>query len=72
MPPTEKALGKQIKIVKLPYLETVEKLVKASFVDNYKLENLDVAERLVLWYERYGLNGSPNVLQWLLGRKPTT
>ncbi|KAF5003998.1 hypothetical protein FDECE_9498 [Fusarium decemcellulare] len=70
--PTEKALGKRIKIVKLPYLETVEKLVKASFGDNYNAGNLDVAERLVLWYERYGLNGSPNVLEWLLGRKPTT
>ncbi|KAI9155745.1 NmrA-like family domain-containing protein [Paramyrothecium foliicola] len=69
---TEEALGKRIAIVKLPYLETVKKLVTSQFGNDYKAGNLDVAERLVLWYERYGLNGSPNILEWLLGRKPTT
>lgn len=32
----------------------------------------DEAERLVLYYNRRGLVGSPNVLTWLLGRKPTS
>ena len=32
----------------------------------------DEAERLVLFYNRRGLVGSPNVLEWLLGRNPTT
>lgn len=32
----------------------------------------DSAERLVLFYNRRGLVGSPNVLRWLLGREPTT
>lgn len=32
----------------------------------------DEAERLVLFYNRRGLKGSPNVLRWLLGRKPTS
>ena len=32
----------------------------------------DEAERLVLFYNRRGLRGSPNVLRWLLGREPTT
>jgi hypothetical protein len=32
----------------------------------------DHAERLVLFYNRRGLNGNPNVLRWLLGREPTT
>ena len=32
----------------------------------------DRAERLVLFYSRRGLKGSPNVLRWLLGREPTT
>lgn len=32
----------------------------------------DEAERLVLFYNRRGLKGSPNVLRWLLGREPTT
>ena len=33
---------------------------------------LDEAERLILFYNRRGLKGSPNVLKWLLGRPPTT
>jgi uncharacterized protein YbjT (DUF2867 family) len=32
----------------------------------------DEAERIVLFYNRRGLKGSPNVLRWLLGREPTT
>lgn len=32
----------------------------------------DEAERLILFYNRRGLRGSPNVLRWLLGREPTT
>lgn len=32
----------------------------------------DEAERLVLFYSRRGLKGSPNVLRWLLGREPTS
>lgn len=32
----------------------------------------DEAERLILFSNRRGLRGSPNVLRWLLGRQPTT
>ncbi|KAK5714043.1 hypothetical protein LTR15_010950 [Elasticomyces elasticus] len=32
----------------------------------------DEAERLVVFYNRRGLVGSPNVLRWLLGKEPTT
>jgi uncharacterized protein YbjT (DUF2867 family) len=32
----------------------------------------DESERLVLFYNRRGLKGSPNVLRWLLGREPTS
>jgi uncharacterized protein YbjT (DUF2867 family) len=32
----------------------------------------DEAERLILFYNRRGLRGSPNVLRWLLGGEPTT
>lgn len=32
----------------------------------------DEAERLVLFYNRRGLRGNPNVLRWLLGREPMT
>ncbi|KAF7558273.1 hypothetical protein G7Z17_g111 [Cylindrodendrum hubeiense] len=72
VPAAEKALQKKIEIRKAPFEETVKKLVQGQFKDNYNAGNLDVAERLVLWYERYGLNGSPNILEWLLNRKATT
>ncbi|CAI7593103.1 unnamed protein product [Penicillium glandicola] len=32
----------------------------------------DEAERLILFYNRRGLKGNPNVLRWLIGREPTT
>ncbi|KAJ5101956.1 hypothetical protein NUU61_004178 [Penicillium alfredii] len=32
----------------------------------------DEAERLILFYNRRGLKGSPNVLRWLIQREPTT
>ncbi|KAE8371436.1 hypothetical protein BDV26DRAFT_298802 [Aspergillus bertholletiae] len=32
----------------------------------------DGAERLILFYNRRGLKGSPNVLRWLLEREPTS
>ncbi|GIK04406.1 hypothetical protein Aspvir_008489 [Aspergillus viridinutans] len=32
----------------------------------------DTVEHLILFYNRRGLKGSPNVLRWLLGREPTT
>jgi len=31
----------------------------------------DEAEKLILFYDRRGIRGSPNVLRWLLGREPT-
>ncbi|CAJ0545007.1 Ff.00g085010.m01.CDS01 [Fusarium sp. VM40] len=72
VPPTEKALGKRINIVRLPLAEAAKAFVTAALGNKYNGKNLDVAERLVLWYDRYGLNSSPNVLEWLLGRKATT
>ena len=32
----------------------------------------DEASRLILYYNKHGLNGYPTVLRWLLGRQPTT
>lgn len=40
-----------------------------SETEDYRLDGLT---RLVDHYERYGLTGNPNVLTWLLGRRPTT
>ena len=32
----------------------------------------DAAERMLLFYDTRGLPGNPNVLEWLLGKKPTS
>lgn len=32
----------------------------------------DATERLVLYYSRRGLKGNSSVLEWLIGRKPTS
>lgn len=32
----------------------------------------DTVEHLIMFYNRRGLKGSPNVLRWLLGREPIT
>ncbi|GKZ27114.1 hypothetical protein AbraIFM66951_004168 [Aspergillus brasiliensis] len=32
----------------------------------------DGVHRLQLYYDFYGIKGNPNVLEWLIGRKPTT
>jgi hypothetical protein len=32
----------------------------------------DTVERLILFYNRRGLKGSPNILRLILGREPTT
>lgn len=33
---------------------------------------VDVAQRMLLYDNHHGLVGNPNVLEWLIGRKPTT
>ncbi len=42
--------------------------LRASEADDYRL---DAMHRLFDHYGRYGITGNPNVLGWLLGRRPT-
>ena len=35
-------------------------------------EYLDVLKSISAWYSRHEFIGNPNVLEWLLGRPPTT
>ena len=41
---------------------------RPSEADDYRL---DAMHRLFDHYGRYGITGNPNVLGWLLGRRPT-
>lgn len=41
-------------------------------VDHVPPQTRDAAHRLLLYYNHHGLKGNPNVLEWLIGRKPTT
>lgn len=69
-----KALGKPIGF---EYL-TIEKRIETALIYTYgsveaaPVRVRDKAERLVVFYDRRGIKGSPTVLEWLLGRKPTT
>lgn len=74
-----KIIGKEIEIRKPSFEEGVERLMTFIFGrENEGAEGdmrgdicRDGAERLILFYSRRGLKGSPNVLRWLLGREPT-
>lgn len=67
------AIGREVKVERIPYEQAVEgmttRLAGGGEVDP-KLR--DAAERLLLYYNRRGLVGSPTVMEWLIGRRPMT
>ena len=64
-------LGKDIKVEYQGFRERIDIFGKnLTHSDSMSPGVYDGAERLVLFYERKGLHGSPNVLAWLLGRAP--
>ncbi|TEA17741.1 hypothetical protein C8034_v010028 [Colletotrichum sidae] len=74
-------IGKEVRLAAPSFEEGVEHMLHVLFGGNSVLAaegdprpdvTKDEAERLVLFYNRYSLAGSPNVLRWLLGREPTT
>jgi uncharacterized protein YbjT (DUF2867 family) len=80
-----KQIGKEVEVHSPPFEVGVESLLGYLFGRNpVALASLasaddprpdisrDGAERLILFYNRYGLNGNPNVMRWLLGRGPTS
>jgi uncharacterized protein YbjT (DUF2867 family) len=74
----EKRIGRSIEI-RTPSLEVaVSSLMHSLFGGETSEGDLrgdlvhDTVERLILFYNRRGLKGSPNTLRWLLGREPTT
>jgi uncharacterized protein YbjT (DUF2867 family) len=79
-------IGKKVEIETPAFQDGVQRLSKILFGNSIQATNLglapagdlrgdlvqDTVERLILFYNRRGLQGNPNVLRWLLGREPTT
>jgi uncharacterized protein YbjT (DUF2867 family) len=60
-------LGRVVRAEVIP-LDAWEQRARASGLGDYQVETL---VKMFRYYERYGLEGNPNVLRWLLGRPPT-
>lgn len=67
----EKVLGKKIEVEMLPLEQRMLNLAHSVLSEPHE-KSMDAAQRLVLWYNKYGLRGNPHVMEALLGRKPTT
>lgn len=73
-----KYLGKEVQTRAPPFEEGVGRVLQylygglAAEGDPRPDVTRDEAERLILFSNRRGLRGSPNVLRWLLGREPTS
>ncbi|KAI9825514.1 MAG: hypothetical protein M1819_000506 [Sarea resinae] len=68
-----KAIGKPIAIHQNSFEEGVNMLLTILFGPGpHHPYTRDSAERMLLYYNRRGLVGNPNVLEWLLGKKATT
>lgn len=65
-------IGKKIVVKQKGFEEAVETFSKILFGGEGKADGkmLDGLERLFIYYNRHGLVGNPNVLEWLIGRKP--
>ena len=68
----ERALQKKVTVEDPSFEEKASKLTKLIVGDSPDLKSVDVAERLIIWYNHYGLNGNPHVMRSLLGREPMT
>jgi uncharacterized protein YbjT (DUF2867 family) len=64
--------GKEFEIAQMPLEKASEMFAKMSFGENYRPEEIDAPERMLLFYNRRGLVGNPGVLEWLIGRKATS
>jgi uncharacterized protein YbjT (DUF2867 family) len=61
-------LGRQVEAVAEP-VAAWEQRVRAGGLDDERIATL---RQMFEYYTRYGLAGNPNVLEWLLGRSPTS
>jgi len=67
-------VGEGVDVRRVDYGEAVERMAKVMNGGEEDVDGMvrDGVERIVLYYNRRGLRGNSNVLEWLLGRKATT
>ncbi|KIX92135.1 uncharacterized protein Z520_12128 [Fonsecaea multimorphosa CBS 102226] len=69
-------MGKRFDIKRTPFEQAAEMFVKMTYgvdkADDVDQSFRDAPEHMLLYYNKRGLLGNPGVLEWLLGRKPTT
>lgn len=71
MEAASRALGNEIRVERVPFERAVGMMAQIRGGPlNAGVQ--DALERLLLYYNRRGLIGNPNVTEWLLGRKATT
>ncbi|HEY5387399.1 MAG TPA: hypothetical protein VIL79_05790 [Thermoleophilia bacterium] len=61
--------GRAIGAEQVPFPASTAAGSRPTDVEDYRL---DAMVRLFGHYGRYGITGNPNVLGWLLGRRPTS
>lgn len=64
------AIGKEVVVEQAGYEEAVSGFLEMAYGDEVDIYTRDTTERMLLYYNRRGLKGNPNVMTWLLGRKP--
>lgn len=65
-----KMIGKEIKIERTSFEDIVNGSIEQRFGFKQHPTTRDIAQRMLLYYNFHGLVGNPNVLGWLLKRKP--
>ena len=67
-----KLVGKDIAIEHKGVKEAADMLCKRLYKgEKPSADNRDIAERMILYYDRRGLRANPNTCEMLLGRAPT-
>jgi uncharacterized protein YbjT (DUF2867 family) len=67
-------IDKPIQVQRQGYYEAADKFYSALAAESGEVPQgtRDAVHRLLLYYNFYGIKGNTNVLEWLIGRKPTS
>ena len=63
-------IGKEVVAEQMYYEKSVNGFLDMVFGEETDAYNRDCAERMLLYYNRRGIVGNPNVMGWILGKKP--
>jgi len=66
-----RVIGKEVRVEKRGFEESVDTFLSMMFGGRADSKIRDATERMLLYYNRHGLVGNKNVLEWLIGRKAT-